>query len=135
MNPHTSPESGFNLNVVFEVNDHMYFYGDSLTAEHLDAQVASLVELLEFDSSMEILDLACGFGRHANRLAALGYPVTGVDYMPGFLDIARKDAAEMGMKVNYLQGDCANWTLQKSLIAYSFSSRLLAISMMTRTSK
>lgn len=105
MDQHTSPESGFDLDVVFEVDDYMYFYGDSLTGEHLESQIASLLKLLEIDSSMKILDLACGFGRHANRLAELGHSVTGVDYIHGFLEFAHQDAAEMGVQVNYLQGD------------------------------
>jgi 2-polyprenyl-3-methyl-5-hydroxy-6-metoxy-1,4-benzoquinol methylase len=33
----------------------------------------------QLNSPMKILDLACGFGRHANRLAALGHAVTAVD--------------------------------------------------------
>jgi SAM-dependent methyltransferase len=63
------------------------------------------VERLELDSPLRILDLACGFGRHANRLAALGHTVTGVDLMPGFLEIARQQAAAMRVQVDYRQGD------------------------------
>jgi SAM-dependent methyltransferase len=83
----------------------MYVYHDDLTDERSDAEVASLVKLLDLDSPKKILDLACGFGRHANRLAALGHSVTGVDFMPGFLEIAQKKAAEMGVLVDYQQGD------------------------------
>jgi SAM-dependent methyltransferase len=83
----------------------MYVYQDDLTNERSDAEVASLVKLLDLDSPKKILDLACGFGRHANRLAALGHSVTGVDFMPGFLEIAQKKAAEMGVQVDYQQGD------------------------------
>jgi SAM-dependent methyltransferase len=54
---------------------------------------------------MKILDLACGFGRHANRLATLGHSVTGVDLQPGFLELARREAERMGVKVEYHQGD------------------------------
>jgi 2-polyprenyl-3-methyl-5-hydroxy-6-metoxy-1,4-benzoquinol methylase len=95
----------FNLEAVFDVDDYLFTYRDDLTDERSDAEVASLVKLLELDSPMKILDLACGFGRHANRLAALGHSVTGVDYMPGFLTLARQKAAEMGVQVDYRQGD------------------------------
>jgi SAM-dependent methyltransferase len=54
---------------------------------------------------MKILDLACGHGRHANRLAALGHRVTGIDLTAGFLDLARKDAEERGVHVTYIHGD------------------------------
>ncbi len=95
----------FDLEAVFEVDDYLFAYQDDLTDERSDAEVASLVRLLELDSPMKILDLACGFGRHANRLAALGHFVTGVDYMPGFLTLARQKAADMGVQVDYHQGD------------------------------
>lgn len=105
MNENRSPKTPFDLDAVFEVDDYMAVYRDDLTDERSEAEIATLVELLELDRPMQILDLACGFGRHANRLAALGHSVTGVDLMPGFLDIARQKAAEMGVQVDYRQGD------------------------------
>jgi 2-polyprenyl-3-methyl-5-hydroxy-6-metoxy-1,4-benzoquinol methylase len=95
----------FNLETVFEVDDYLFTYRDDLTDERSDMEVVSLVKLLELNSRMKILDLACGFGRHANRLAALGHSVTGVDYIPGFLELARQKAAELGVQVDYRQGD------------------------------
>ena len=95
----------FDLENVFEVDDYLFAYGDDLTEERTEAEVASLVRLLELDHPMKILDLACGFGRHANRLAAMGHAVTGLDYMAGFLAIAREIAGEMGVQVDYRQGD------------------------------
>jgi SAM-dependent methyltransferase len=35
----------------------------------------------------------------------LGHAVTGADYIPGFLDIARRDAAAMGVEVDYCRED------------------------------
>ncbi len=103
---HNSPEKPlFDLETVFDVDDYLLTYGDDLTNERTDAEVVSLVKLIELDSPLKILDLACGFGRHANRLAALGHSVTGIDYMPGFLKIAREKAGEMGVQVDYRQGD------------------------------
>jgi len=100
-----SAEDPFDLESVFEADDYLYFYSDSLTDERSDRDVASIVSLLNLRPPMKILDLACGFGRHANRLAALGYSVTGIDQSADFLDIARKHASEMGVDVNYLQAD------------------------------
>jgi SAM-dependent methyltransferase len=54
---------------------------------------------------MHILDLGCGHGRHANRLAASGHQVTGFDRSPGFLELARQDAANRGVQVEYRLGD------------------------------
>jgi SAM-dependent methyltransferase len=101
-------ETPFDLDAVFEVDDYMAVYRDDLTSERSDAEVAAWVELLELDAApagKRILDLACGFGRHANRLAALGHSVVGMDMMPGFLEMARQRAAELGVQVDYRQGD------------------------------
>jgi SAM-dependent methyltransferase len=105
MSQKPSASALFDLDSVFEVNDYLFVYQDDLTDERSEAEVNSLVKLLKLAAPMKILDLACGFGRHANRLAALGHSVTGIDYMPGFLEIARKRAAELGVQVDYRQGD------------------------------
>ncbi|HEC61240.1 MAG TPA: class I SAM-dependent methyltransferase [bacterium] len=95
----------FDFEAVFEVEDYLYFYSDTLTEEQTDRQVDFLVQEMELNEPMKILDLACGFGRHANRLAGLGHQVTGVDLMPGFLEIAQKDAMERGVEVDYQESD------------------------------
>ena len=100
-----SEEKAFDIEAVFEPNDYLYFYSDFLTKERTEKEVEYLINVLDLEKSMKILDLACGHGRHANRLAELGYRVTGVDITPGFLDIAKKDAHERGVTVTYLQQD------------------------------
>jgi 2-polyprenyl-3-methyl-5-hydroxy-6-metoxy-1,4-benzoquinol methylase len=95
----------FDFEAVFEVDDYLYFYGEELTAERTEAEVSALVRLLGLDSPKKILDLACGFGRHTNRLAALGHSMTGIDMMPGFLEIVRHDALQRKVEVNYELGD------------------------------
>ena len=60
---------------------------------------------LELDKSLKILDLACGHGRHANRLAKLGHKVMGVDITQGFLENAKNDAKKNGVWVKYIQKD------------------------------
>lgn len=60
---------------------------------------------LKLDAPMKILDLACGHGRHAKRLAELGHNVTGVDITLGFLEIAKKEAREKRLRVKYIHED------------------------------
>ncbi|HSB67602.1 MAG TPA: hypothetical protein VLD65_13575, partial [Anaerolineales bacterium] len=67
----------FDFAAVFDVDDYLYFYGEMLTDERTDTEVRALVGMLELDNPKRILDLACGFGRHSNRLAALGHTITG----------------------------------------------------------
>jgi 2-polyprenyl-3-methyl-5-hydroxy-6-metoxy-1,4-benzoquinol methylase len=104
----TQPEDTqprFDFDAVFDAADYMYFYREFLTDEAADHQVQFMVQFLGLQSPLRILDLACGFGRHANRLAALGHQVTGLDLSPAFLELARQEAAQRGVQATYRQGD------------------------------
>jgi SAM-dependent methyltransferase len=61
--------------------------------------------LLDMRPGMTVLDLACGHGEMAGRLAALGCQVTGLDSSAVFLDRARADADAAGISVEYVAGD------------------------------
>ncbi len=98
-------QDGFDPRPVFDVDDYLYFYSEALTDERSEAEVRALVSLLALDKPMQILDLACGYGRHTNRLAALGHTLTGIDLMAGFIDMARQDAQQRKVDVVYRQGD------------------------------
>lgn len=100
-----APQSEFDFEAVFGVDDYIYFYQESLTDERTETEVGTLVRLLELNSPKKILDLACGYGRHTNRLASLGHQMTGIDITPGFLEIARQDAKIRQVEVDYMQGD------------------------------
>jgi SAM-dependent methyltransferase len=68
--------------------------------------------LLDLRPGMSVLDLACGHGELASRLAARGCRVTGLDSSAAFLDRARADAAAAGVSVEYVAGDMRQlpWT-------------------------
>ena len=52
-----------------------------------------------------ILDLACGPGLYANRLAALGHECVAIDYSPASIAYATKHAERDGLSCTYLQQD------------------------------
>jgi SAM-dependent methyltransferase len=85
--------------------DYLYFYETFLTDELSDRQAELLWTLLELEPGMDVLDLACGHGRIANRLAARGARVVGLDATPLFLERARADADARGVRVEYVEGD------------------------------
>src|SRR5262245_43626799 len=70
-----------------------------------DAEADLIWRLLDLEPGMRVLDLACGHGRIANRLAAKGCAVAGLDFSTVFLERARADAAELGVEVEYVAGD------------------------------
>ena len=58
------------------------------------------------------LDLACGTGAVAERAAAAGATVTGVDLAPVLIETAKERAAELGLKIDYRVGDAENLELE-----------------------
>lgn len=54
---------------------------------------------------MDVLDMACGPGRHCTALAQRGLRVTGVDRSAWLLDKARQRAAQLGATVEWIQQD------------------------------
>jgi SAM-dependent methyltransferase len=85
--------------------DYLYFYDRFLDEEASEGEAELVWELLGLSRGSEVLDLACGHGRIANRLAARGVRVTGLDATPAFLELARADAAARGVEVEYVEGD------------------------------
>lgn len=57
-----------------------------------DQEVAFLAEALGLAPGMRVLDVGCGPGRHAHRLAELGLEVVGVDISQRFVDLANANA-------------------------------------------
>jgi SAM-dependent methyltransferase len=80
-------------------------YEPLLSAELSERQVDFMIDLLGLEPGAAILDLACGHGRHAIRLAQRGFAVTGLDLSEVFLDRARADAEAAGVEVEWVHAD------------------------------
>jgi len=85
--------------------DYLAFYRSDLNDETNDDEAETIAELLQIEPGLRILDLPCGHGRIARRLAQMGATVTGVDRSELFLEHARKDAETHGASVDYRSGD------------------------------
>jgi SAM-dependent methyltransferase len=85
--------------------DYLYFYEEWLDDELSDAQAELVWESLHLQPGDEVLDVPCGHGRIANRLAQRGARVTGLDADALFLEHARADAAARGVEVDYVEAD------------------------------
>lgn len=68
-------------------------------------EVAGIQRLLGLPRGARLLDLGCGWGRHALPLAAAGYRVTGVDLSVTLLDRARREAESAGVEVEWVRAD------------------------------
>src|SRR3546814_12045159 len=74
--------------------DYLYFFAERL--EQVSQVDTDWVwKLLEFEPGMEVLDLGCGHGRLATRLAERGCRVPVLDYSPTFLNRAGEESAPL----------------------------------------
>ncbi len=105
------------------------------TAEYLDvykhrneAEAKVLVELIlrfvNLSSNADVLDLACGAGRHSILLAEKGFNVTAVDLSENLLKVAKKSAEENNVRVKFIKSDIRNFTIDKpfDLVVNLFTS-------------
>src|SRR5437868_2269369 len=49
-----------------------------------------------------ILDVGCGTGENAHYFAQQVHKVTGIDYLPGPIELAKKKSAERGISASFL---------------------------------
>ncbi len=73
--------------------------------ENTENQVEFIVSTLKLTGRERILDLACGFGRHALAFAKRGYQVTGVDITKEFIEDAIQTAYTEGLNAQFIHSD------------------------------
>ncbi len=82
-----------------------------------DQEIEFIEATLNLGAHAKILDLYCGYGRHAIELAKSGYQVTGVDSTADFLSIAKQKALQLQVKLEFIQCDMLNINFQHSFDA------------------
>src|SRR5205814_3776760 len=81
-------------------------YAPFLPPEKTEREVDDLLRLLKLPPGSAILDLGCGYGRHALPLAQRGYQVTGFDKSEHLLRLAQQsDAIAQRVQVRWIHGD------------------------------
>ena len=98
---------------LFERDYYDYFYvggpSGSLSKEarerQSNEQTDFIVRELELPERARVLDLCCGWGRHAVNLARRGYRMTGLDLSTYHLRLAKAAARDAGVEVEWLHGD------------------------------
>jgi SAM-dependent methyltransferase len=77
---------------------------DRVSAQHLQV-LEQLLDALEIKPGMRLLDVATGTGELARPAARRGLQVTGVDFAPGLIDVARTVTEFEGLDVSFDVGD------------------------------
>jgi SAM-dependent methyltransferase len=89
----------------FFTADYPYIYERRLRDKQTDREVAFARKVLDLQPGNSLLDLACGQGRHAVRLAQLGYRVTALDLNADYLEEARAQAEQAGIELETVHAD------------------------------
>ncbi len=99
-------------------------YRDFLTPQRTEREIEGLREMVPVEDGAEVLDLACGWGRHSIALARAGFRVTGLDWSETLLARARKRAAAAALAVDFVRGDMREvpWTERFGLVLSLYSS-------------
>ncbi len=92
----------------------VYRRRDTKTTEQ---QVSFVRRLLRLRTGQRALDVCCGYGRHAVRLACSGIQMTGIDQSAVLLDRARRAARRQGLTVEWIEGDVRSMEFQPAFDA------------------
>lgn len=71
----------------------------------IDREVAWVIEQMQLQEGQPVLDLGCGPGLYAARLAEHGLHVTGIDYAHRSIDTARAHARQHKLEITYVLAD------------------------------
>jgi len=107
--------------VAFFDDDYLRIYRPMFSEERTRAEADFIARTLALPERARVLDLACGFGRHAIEMARRGHRVTGLDFNPRYLAIAEEEARRAGVGARWVQGDMRKLPFEDEFdAAYSF---------------
>jgi SAM-dependent methyltransferase len=76
-----------------------------LTPAATQSEARMVLEALELSTGASVLDLGCGYGRHAMELSARGLHVVGVDLSLPLLLRGADEAQRRGLDINFVHAD------------------------------
>ena len=85
--------------------------------EDTENQVEFIIKALGLAGGERILDLACGYGRHALALARRGFRVTGVDITPDYVEDAARNAAREALPARFILSDIRDIAFEREFDA------------------
>jgi SAM-dependent methyltransferase len=92
-----------------------------MTPQQTEREVGFLLEALQLPQGGRVLDIGCGYGRHAMEIAARGYKTVGLDLSLPLLIRATDAARRVGVNVDFVHGDMRDMTFDGEFdAAYSF---------------
>ncbi len=78
--------------------------------ENTVSEVDFIIQALKLKGNENVLDIACGYGRHSLELARRGFKVTGVDSCKLFIDDAKENASKEKLSAEFICSDLRELT-------------------------
>lgn len=95
-------------------------------AEDTFDQVGFAIHALRLEENSTVLNLSCGWGRHAIAMAHYRINVVGLDTSRELLDLANETSVQVGTSVSWVRGDLSDLSLSEPLDAVvQFQDNLL----------
>jgi SAM-dependent methyltransferase len=76
-----------------------------LTPQATQSEAEFAIHAMNLAPGAQVLDLGCGYGRHAMELAARGFHVVGLDLSTPLLVRGGEEAHRRGLTINFVRGD------------------------------
>jgi SAM-dependent methyltransferase len=76
-----------------------------LTPQATQAEAEFVADAMQLTPGAQVLDVGCGYGRHAMELAARGFHVVGLDLSTPLLLRGGEEAQRRGLQINFVRGD------------------------------
>jgi len=76
-----------------------------LTPQATQSEAEFVIDTMNLAPGANVLDVGCGYGRHAMELAARGFHVVGLDLSTPLLVRGGEEAHRRGLTINFVRGD------------------------------
>ena len=83
-----------------------------LTPQATQAEAEFVIDALALTAGAQVLDVGCGYGRHAMELAARGFHVHALDLSLPLLLRGADEAQRRGLNINFVHGDMRDMSFE-----------------------
>jgi SAM-dependent methyltransferase len=131
-----------NINNTFFEGSYKHAWKGIIPAGLTEAEVDFIQEMAALKRGARVLDIMCGYGRHALELGKRGTQVTALDNLQDYLDEIKTKASEQNLPVDTVQADVLHAQLSDVYDAaicmgnsFSFFDRQDAVTILKNISK
>jgi SAM-dependent methyltransferase len=99
------PSSSTNINNTFFEGSYKHAWKGTIPAGLTEAEVDFIQEMGSLKNESKVLDIMCGYGRHALELGRRGTRVTAIDNLQDYIDEIKTKAKDQNLPVSVIQED------------------------------